>query len=250
MTDQLKEPLLKELLSGGVIDCEHGLPFGKGCKECADALATAKADEAKKLADIQAGIKHSEQQSKIDSRLKSSMITAKFQNARLSNYNATEPGQRLAMQKINDFIDGFEIDHYDLVMIGGPGTGKDHLAAAIGHEMISAGKTALIIDLEKIQRKIRDCYKSKDISEQSIMDKLAEVDYLAVNEMGTRTSDAQAAMLNEICNDRVNNLKRTVYIGNLTVEEFKKLVGSRAYDRIVKKDGSNIIIFDWPSYRP
>jgi DNA replication protein DnaC len=244
MTDQIND-----ITSGGVIMCEHNYPFGKGCQICEAVVAGEAQKEKYRLFEINSKMSQNVIQANIDKRLKSSMITPKFLNARFANYMADLPMQKIAVDKCRDFVDGFEIDKYDLVMLGGSGTGKDHLAAAIAHELISAGKTILIIDAEKIQRRIRDTYKSNEITEQSIMDWIISVDYLVINELGIRTSDAQAILINEICNDRVANEKRTVYIGNMNLPQFEKLVGDRAYDRIVRKDKSNVIAFDWPSYR-
>ncbi len=245
MTDQIKD-----IIDGKVILCEHNYPFGKGCQVCESVIAEQTQKEKDRLLEINSKMSQNVIQANIDKRLKSSMITPKFLNARFANYKTDLPLQKIAVDKCRYFVDGFDTDKYDLVMLGGSGTGKDHLAAAIAHELISAGKTVLIIDAEKIQRRIRDTYKSNEITEQSILDWIVSVDYLVINELGIRTSEAQAILINEICNDRIANEKRTVYIGNMNILQFEKLVGDRAYDRIVRKDKSNVIAFNWPSYRP
>lgn len=244
--------------------CDHGYEFGKGCIECEKILDENKASEAARIAEINHNLKLSEAQGQIDAKIKSAMITPEFIDKRLDNFLTDDPRypaevhelQKAVVKLCHEFIDRFDIDRHDLVLLGANGTGKDHLAAAMGHELIAKGKTALVTHAEKIQRRIRDSYKNAKLTEQSIMDQLAAVDYLVINELGLRISDAQSVLLTEINNDRLENRKRTVWIGNLSLKQFHDLFGDRVYDRVVRKDKFNVFIFSsgqpnaWVSYRP
>lgn len=227
--------------------CPHG---NNGKCELCDQIRKEEDDrKIKELREKTAAIQLQSKQTDIEKRIKSSLISPKFQGCSFDNYQADTPAQKIAVQKCRDFVDGFKTDNHDLVLIGGPGTGKDHLTASICRELMAGDYTCLVTDAEKIQRMVRDGYKNKELTEQAIFDKLIAVDLLAINELGTRTSEAQAVVLNELCNDRQNNLKRTIYIGNLTIGNFREIMGDRAFDRIVRKDKSNVIIFDWNSFR-
>lgn len=215
-------------------------------------------------------------QRQLDAKFKNALITPKFMQCSFDNYIVKTDGQKKAVEYCREYAMNFKSsifdktvkegiarmdgtgesdkDDYtvrpinDIVLIGGTGTGKDHLSAAIAKEIIKKGLRCLIIDAEKLHRRIRDNYKG-DRSEQEILDELAAIDFLIINEIGVKTSEAQAAVIGELCNDRINDLKPTGYVGNIRLPELRDKLGERAFDRIVKKDKSNVVIFDWESYR-
>jgi putative replication protein len=218
--------------------CEHGkeirpetvVPLQESCIECFN----------RKLAKYH--------QDNLERRYHTALITPKFMASRFENYEAKNDGQAKALNYCRDYAENFPLKHHDIVMIGGPGTGKDHLSAAMAKVIIGQGRRCLIMDAEKLHRQIKDNYKLKR-PEQDIFDELAAIDFLIINEIGIKTTEAQAAVITEICNDRGNNLRPTGYVGNLSLAGLTDKLGERAIDRIVKKDKSNVIIFDWQSHR-
>lgn len=189
-------------------------------------------------------------QVKLQTRYKTAMLTPRFMDKSFDNFKCSTEHQAIVFNKAKQYADDFDGINHDLVMIGNTGTGKDHLATAIAKTLIDRGRTVLYSDAEKLHRRIRDGYRIEKEPEQKTMDAYAGVDLLVVNELGIRTSDALTGMLTEISNDRVNNRKNTVWIGNLSIKMFEDKLGDRAFDRIVRKDKSNVLVFDWGSYRP
>ena len=217
------------------------------CLYCLDALRHS--DFGKQL-EIQKRIDAIQTQAALQTKYKTAMLTPRFMDKDFSNFVSSTLRQQAVVDRAQLWTSDFTIPGSDLVLIGNTGTGKDHLATAIAKVIISKGMTVLYSDAEKLHRRIRDGYRIEKEPEQSVMDTYASVDLLVINELGIRTSDALTGMLTEISNDRVNNMKKTIWIGNLSIKMFEEKLGDRAFDRIVLKDKSNVLVFDWDSYRP
>jgi len=230
--------------------CEHPCSMHEvsdviWCPWCLDEMLHS---EPEKWEVVNSEIEAARRQAGLNVQHKNALILPRFADKTFENYEVMCSAQK----QVKDYVAGYALDfktvEHDLVFIGRTGTGKDHLAVSLAKVVIAAGFKVLFSDAEKLHRRIRDGYK-QNITEQEVMDEYARVDLLIVNELGVRTSPALASFLTEISNDRVNNLKKTLWIGNLNLVEFADLMGDRAFDRIVRKNRSNVMIFDWQSHR-
>ncbi|BBQ84149.1 hypothetical protein WP3W18E02_26780 [Klebsiella sp. WP3-W18-ESBL-02] len=64
----------------------------------------------------------------------------------------------------------------------GRGTGKNHLAAAIGNHLLSAGYSALVVTIPDLMLRVRECYDGGQ-SEASHQENLCTVDLLVLDEV-------------------------------------------------------------------
>lgn len=120
----------------------------------------------------------------------------------------------------------------NLMMIGSTRSGKTMAATIIGTSNLRNGKKVLYRAAWAIVRAIREArdYSTKDYlheSESEIVKKCSNVDLLIIDEVGTMftQSKIEVAFIHEITHNRFNNMKDTILISNLTIEELKNFVG-------------------------
>lgn len=141
--------------------------------------------------------------------------------------------------------------NYDemVILSGGFGTGKTHLASATANSLIGK-KTVFFTDINSLVRSIRDTWrKDSDRTTKEIYETLASVDLLIIDEFGVNhgTDDENLIFFN-IMNDRYANKKPVMLITNLSLFDAATMMGPRTYDRF--KECGRLIEFDGNSYRP
>ena len=138
-----------------------------------------------------------------------------------------------------------------LLLVGGPGTGKTHLACAILTEVIRTGRTGLLMSISGALRMLRGAYSP--VAKRSEIESFALLttpDLLVLDEVGVAigTDAKRRAMLFDVLNARYGEMRPTILIGNLTAAEMETYLGERIMDRLLET-GSPIVSFTWPSYR-
>lgn len=184
---------------------------------------------------------------KIKNNLHNANIPLRFQDRTLENYQTPYAGQKKALLEIQDFLSHPETSP-GIIMLGKPGTGKNHLAIGIVKEFIEEkGLIALMTTAIKIVRSIKDTWQSHN-SEGYAISAFTKPDLLVVDEIGVQFgSETEKLYLSEIVNDRYEQLKPTILLGNVTLKEVSKNLGERVIERF--KEGGKILIFDWESWR-
>ncbi|GAH02732.1 unnamed protein product, partial [marine sediment metagenome] len=227
---------------------EHTIPFSdfvveRFCQECLDEKKKTEEEyEIKKTAWEAAA-----PQREINRKLHNSMLSPRFIDKKLDNYKTDNDGQRKAVKAARWMIEHFEFT-MGLILLGSPGTGKNHIASGIIHETIANEKTALMTTAMKIVRTIKDSWKDNSVSEEEIIERFVEPDLLVIDEIGIQFgSDTEKLYISEIINDRYEARKPSIIIGNMTLEEVESQVGERVIDRF--REGGKVVIFDWTSYR-
>lgn len=134
-------------------------------------------------------------------------------------------------------------------MIGRVGTGKTHLASAIVHE-ITDKKTVCLVRLIEMMRELKDTWrKDSTVTEQRIIDYYGSLDLLIIDEVGIQFgSDSEKMFMFDIINTRYDNIKPTVMISNLNLENIKANLGEQVVDRL-REDGGKVLTFDFESQR-
>ena len=80
------------------------------------------------------------------------------------------------------YTQNFGAGFASFVFSGGPGTGKNHLAAAIGNHLLSGGHTVLVVTIPDLMLRVRECYDGGQ-SEASHQENLCTVDLLVLDEV-------------------------------------------------------------------
>lgn len=170
-------------------------------------------------------------------------IPEKFEHAGFDNYKLIPKNRNQA-----NIYNKVKHEQKDMILVGGVGTGKTHLACAKIKQFIDNGLQAQFVLLIKLIREIKSSWKSNHVNESEIIKHFGEVPFLVIDEIGVQfESDTEKQYLTEIINDRYNNKLPTYIISNMTIEELSGVVGSRVVSRF--EESKQLGLFDWGSYR-
>ncbi|AFJ47174.1 ATP-binding protein [Shimwellia blattae] len=189
------------------------------------------------------------QRIRLENILGRSGILERYQACTFKNYQVENPGQRNALTMARAWLSNAESGHCAcFVFSGSPGTGKNHLAAAICNTLLRRGRTALIITVADLMLGIRDGY-SAGRSEGDLIERLCGADLLVLDEVGVqRDTRNEFVVLNQIIDRRAASMRPTGILTNLNFSALVEVLGPRAVDRL--QDGNGLwVIFDWNSYR-
>lgn len=148
-----------------------------------------------------------------------------------------------------------------LVMLGGVGTGKTHLAIALCRELCLKGVSCKLTTVNKIVRDIRSVWgknpqyyednygqSAREKTEATVIEDYNKIDLLVIDEIGSQYgSDSEKIIVNEIINNRYEDMKPTVVMGNVSLSEINTILGERVVDRLI--DGGHLLFFEWGSLR-
>ena len=137
-----------------------------------------------------------------------------------------------ALSKARQYVEEFDGNIASFIFSGKPGTGKNHLAAAICNELLLRGKSVLIITVADIMSAMKDTFRNSGTSEEQLLNDLSNVDLL----------------VNQIVDRRSSSKRPTGMLTNSNMEEMTKLLGERVMDRM-RLGNSLWVIFNWDSYR-
>jgi DNA replication protein DnaC len=186
-------------------------------------------------------------------------IPKRFQNKTLENYDPSRLTNKNPFQKVKEYIKTYperdEIGDW-LVLTGGYGLGKTHLALAAGKEIlkyyakehvkenpykyryIGAKTKAIFVNSSELISEIRDSYDSDMIDERQVMTKFKETPLLILDDLGTeKASDWQHEKMYLILNYRYNEWKNTIITTNLNYSGLQKQISERVVDRMYEAAG-------------
>lgn len=171
------------------------------------------------------------------------------QNCSFDNYHVENEGQMNALSKARQYVDAFDGNIASFIFSGQPGTGKNHLAAAICNALLLRGKSVLIITVADIMSAMKDTFSNREISEEQLLNDLSTVDLLVIDEIGVQTeSRYEKVIINQIVDRRSSSKRPTGMLTNHNVADMTKLLGERVMDRM-RLGNSLWVNFTWDSYR-
>ena len=193
-------------------------------------------------------------QAELERAVGRSGVPRRFLDRTFENYLVATPGQRQALGVCRAYADGFDQTPQrggGLLLLGGPGTGKTHLACAILARVIHAGHTGLFLTVSAALRIMRDAFSPRgQRSETEALALLTAVDLLVLDEVGVAIGNAatRRAMLFDVLNERYGETRPTILIGNLTSAELEAYLGERIMERLMDL-GTAMVPFTWTSHR-
>lgn len=119
-----------------------------------------------------------------------------------------------------------------LLLMGGYGTGKTHLAAAIANEVVSLGVETLFLTVPDLLDWLRTSYGSEETNYESRFDEIRNICFLVLDDLGTQNTTPWAQeKLFQIINHRYTQRLPTLITTNLPLSQIDERISSRLQDR-------------------
>lgn len=215
------------------------------CPECSEAARIVRvADDAAREAQ--------ERQKRMEGRLNKAGIPMRYRAKDFTSYVAENDRQEKALSVAMEFASNFK-NHAKVgttaVFSGLPGTGKSHLAIAVGQEVMKS-TTVLYTSAIDAVRMIRDTWRrDSQYTESQVLHELATVGLLILDEVGVQYgTEAEQVSLFDIIDKRYRDLMPMILLTNLNKAGMKSFLGDRSFDRL--RESGSWTPFDWESGRP
>jgi DNA replication protein DnaC len=191
-------------------------------------------------------------QDRLEAMLEDARIPPRFIGRSFDSFHADTQQKQRALSVLRGYADNFEANlktGASLILLGGPGTGKSHLAGAVLQQLMPR-HCGLYTTCMGIIRAVRATWrKDSERSEGQVLSMLAEVPLLVIDEIGVQYgTDGEQTILFEVLDRRYRDMMPTILLANQSKEGLKQFLGDRTYDRLTET--ARIVLFDWESYRP
>lgn len=150
-------------------------------------------------------------------RLEAIQIPARFAQCSFKNYFPKHPTQYAALAAATQIVDEYPAVDRGLLLMGGVGIGKTHLAAATLRELVTKKRVGcLFYELGALLKKIQESYSPiAETSELRILSQVYEAETLVLDELGaTVPTNWVRDTLYQIINRRYNDRKLTIITTN------------------------------------
>ena len=194
-------------------------------------------------------INRQNRQLRVEKILNRSGIQPLHSKCSFANYQVQNDGQKHALSQAKSIADELMTGCTNFVFSGKPGTGKKHLAAAIGNHLLAKGRSVIVITVADVMLALHNSYDNKNSGEKFLQG-LCDVDLLVLDEIGMqRDTRNEQVTLNQIVDRRTASMRSVGMLTNLNHVAMSTLLGERVMDRTTM-NGGRWVTFNWDSWRP
>jgi DNA replication protein DnaC len=153
-------------------------------------------------------------------RLSTANIPKRYEHCSLDNFRDAQPVLRNAKRRVQEFIDLWPNipEGKGLLLMGGCGAGKTHLAVAALLEIVNSGKPGRVLfaNFQDLIQEIQASFDSNEVpSKGEILRPLLEADLLVLDELGSqKPTQFVQDILYYVINTRYNEERATIFTTN------------------------------------
>ena len=203
-------------------------------------------------------VKARERQEYISNLKKMSLIGKRYEDVTFDKCQNTSESFARAKQRCMKYcsIADEALDNgYGIYIFGNSGVGKTLLTACMCNELTNQVKQCLFTNFFEISKSIRATFNSREESEERLVDRLCDIDFLFIDDLGTERvkSNGDDTWLQEkiydIINKRYNAKKPTIFTSNYNLNDLiNRGMMDKTVDRIYEMSTA-IIKIEGSSYR-
>jgi len=170
-------------------------------------------------------------------RISASNIPRRYLTCRLRNFNESGPVLKTAKTRVEQFVNEWmpQLGVKGLLLQGGCGTGKTHLAVAALQEIIQTDKPGklLFCNFQDLVQEIQASFDpDSPVDKAEVLRPRLETDLLVLDELGSqKPSNFVHDILYYVINSRYNNVRTTIFTTNYA-DDLADRIGDRLRSRL------------------
>lgn len=172
-------------------------------------------------------------------RLKeASNLGERFSNRTFGNFDTRrDPTAYKSCRKYAENEDLFSIKKNSLLLLGGVGSGKTHLAAAISNDLIDRGIPVLFGTFGEHLEHIREEFDRT--GQKKYLSMMKNTPMLVIDDLGKeRRTDWTSQILFDVINYRYEHLLPVIITTNMNLDGIAKHIGSAIFSRLYEMSGA------------
>lgn len=168
-------------------------------------------------------------------KIKNANIPLRYQHSKLSEIKVETDNEAMNMRHIFAWMSCFKRDKGKIsgfLMTGNVGSGKTHIACAIGRAVLGMGASFRYMTHETINNRIRATWnKYTLLTQEEVIKSLSALNLLVIDELAECHSVELRKALSTIIDYRYNAERPTILITNKRTDAVKAILGDRVYSR-------------------
>ncbi|MBQ9631463.1 MAG: ATP-binding protein [Lachnospiraceae bacterium] len=142
---------------------------------------------------------------------------------------------KAARARAKDFVAQFGTAFENILLIGKTGTGKTHLSACIGGELLAAGRTVCYLTAFELFATLKKEAFSRGEAQSEDYTRLFSCELLIIDDLGTEFITTMTnSQLFELVNERIRRRRATLISNNLELSELGEVYTERMISRFVE----------------